>query len=61
MGVLAPCNTGRPGVGWYRGRWEAGMCREVSTETGGWQADVLGEGLKLLRLEGERPGDLAGV
>lgn len=48
-------------MGWYRGRWEAGMCREVSTETGEWQADVLGEELKLLRLEGERPGDLAGV
>lgn len=37
------------------------MCGEVSTGIGGWQADILGKGLKLLRLEGEGPGDLAGV
>lgn len=37
------------------------MCGEVSTEAGGWQADILGEGLKLVRLEGEGPKDLAGV
>lgn len=61
MGILGPCDTGRPGVGWYRGQWEARMCGEVSAEIGGWEADILGKELKLLRLEGEGLGDLAGV
>lgn len=61
MDILGPCDTGRPGVAGYRGKWEAGMCGEVSAETGGWQADILGKGLKLLKLEGEGPRDLAEV
>lgn len=48
-------------MGWYRREWEAAVCAEVRTEIGGWQADILGKGLKLLRLEGEGHGDLAGV
>lgn len=56
MGILGPCNAGSPGVAWCRQQWEAGMCGEVNTEIGGWQADILGKGLG-----GEGPRDLAGV